>query len=517
MADYLEELLKDTPMGRIKLLAAWDSLSTETQIRLLAEMITKGRTQASDRPVWLKALSSPSEYIRYLAAKEMRFARDDEIRDKIMSDASQLVQSSRDIFIGQIFSGKDFDRSPKERKLAAVSDEDPPPAEKLARWVKHAVETKSVSDDEIYEVVLEYLSNPEALRRLQESSSGFVVNEGRDAGFKALWGLLPTVPSAVAECLVRRLPWSGVYELEPPQGVLTWLKTSPLLEPLLWRDDAPLLELRRELFFSNDPSYDGVKPAAVWNNFYLSPGELHDLFKQNSKLLRTLAMFSRSLSPVILLALKDSVWKRGGEGGVTWDDVRLGCEKHFESAIARLRDGKLDSPYRRDQEIRFLRVYGLVKRVMSWNDTEPDPDALPEPLKFLGDKVVKGDTWGTFLAFAHETANGRFDHALPRLEDLDLAEASATGATEAKGVGDVPDQQGLIRATIPRTPSSLAQERKMLGSVVTILGIVAALLTILFALGGIIDNPYRNFGPGVIAMAISAGAIVFAGSQFRRK
>jgi len=45
------------------LLAAWNSLSSETQISLLGEMTEKGRTKTSDRPIWLKALSSPSEYV----------------------------------------------------------------------------------------------------------------------------------------------------------------------------------------------------------------------------------------------------------------------------------------------------------------------------------------------------------------------------------------------------------------------------------------------------------------------
>jgi len=42
-----------------------------------------------------------------------------------------------------------------------------------------------------------------------------------------------------------------------------------------------------------------------------------------------------------------------------------------------------------------------------------------------------------------------------------------------------------------------------LGNTVIGMGIVAAFLTILFAVGGMLDNEYRNFGSGAIAMAIS--------------
>jgi hypothetical protein len=510
MADYLAELRKDTPMGRVKLLAAWDSLSSETQIRLLREMSEKGRTKASDRPIWLKALSSPSEYVRYLAAREMRFTPDDEIENKIMSDASPLVRSSRPSWMFLGFHGKDFDRLSKEGKLAVVSDDDPPPAEKLARWIEHAAETKSVSDDEIYDVVLEYLCNPEALRRLQKASYGFHVDEGREAGFNALSGLLPKVASSVGHCLVGRLPWRGVYATEPPREMLTWLETSPHLESLLWREDAPLMELRRKIFFSTDPKYDGIKPAAVSANFYLGFGELNDLFDQNSKLLETLATFSRSLSPVMLLALNDSHWKKGSS--IDFFHARR-CEELFESALAKLRDGDFDSPYGKDKEIRFLRVYRLAKSVMDWNGTEPYLDALPEPLKFLGGKVVKGDPWGTFLAFEHETANRRFDDLLPSLEDLNLAEESVAAAAEPKSAGNATDKQGPLALGATASPE---QGTNTIGNTVMGVGILAALLTILFAVGGILDNEYRNFGSGVIAMAISAGAIAFAGSQLRR-
>lgn len=508
MADHLEELLKDTPMSRLKLLAAWESLSAETQIKLLreiSEISGRGRTEwgysrrVKDRPIWLKALSSPSEYVRYLAARELRF--DDEFESKVMADASPLVRSSRAIELDWP-GNENFSRYPKEHKLAIVSGDFPPQAKKLANWVEHAAETKSVSDDEVCDVVLEYLCNPDALRRLHEGSYDFFGDSESSEGFKALWGLIPKVSSLVADFLVSRLPWRGVLEYEPPPEVLTWLETSSYLESLLRREDAPLLALRRKIFFSTDPKYDGVRAEAVWNNFYLGHSELHDLFKQNSKQLSTLAMFSRSLSPVMFLALKDSVWKHGGPVGPS--DRRF-CEEHFESSLAKFRaEGSFFSPFSNDKEIRFLRVYRLAKSVMDWNGTEPNLQALPEPLKYLGDKVVKGDTWGTFCAFADETSDGRFDHLLPRLEDLNL-DAAEPKSFDASGKH--PDVS---------TPARPGQGRNTINNAVVGLGIVAALLTILFAVGGILDNEYRNFSSGVVAIAISAAAIIFAGSQLSR-
>jgi hypothetical protein len=177
----------------------------------------------------------------------------------------------------------------------------------------------------------------------------------------------------------------------------------------------------------------------------------------------------------MLLALKDSVRGSVEVGPVGWDDASR-CEEHFESALAKLTDGDLDSPYGKVLEIRFLRVYRLAKNVMGWNGTEPYLHALPETLKFRGDKVVKGDTWGTFIAFTHESANRQFDHLLPRL-DLDLADESATVATEAKSVNDAREKQTAIEATTSTAKS--AQGNSLLGNTIIVLGIVAALLTFL--------------------------------------
>lgn len=531
MPDHFEALLKDTPMGRIKLLAAWDSLSSETQIRLLGEMTEKGRTKTSDRPIWLKALSSPSEYVRYLAARGIRYLRDEEIEKKVMADASPLVRYSRATAMTSLWdlSNDDFDRYPKEQKLSIVSNEDPPEAARMARWVEHAVETKSVGDDEIYDVVLEYLCNPDALGRLKnrEINYDFFGSKRQKEGFDALWGLLTKVPRSVAYCLVYRLPWRSGNGDEPSREIIAWLETSPYLGSLLWREDVPLLELRRRLFFSTDPKHDDLKPEAVSHHFYFAPEELHELFKQKSGLLDTLAAFCdfpvggplAEWTPVTVLALKESAWARGSDP--FWVDKDK-LEQRFKSSLAELKGSD------REKGLRLLRIYSLAEKVVCWGrnllenkEFEPDLAALPEQLGFLGEKVVGSDTWGTFVGFAKaiDWRSDRLDHLLPHLEDLDIAQESATRSSEPKRARDTPDKQTPIDPTTPptpTTPANPARERSAVGNTIIVLGIAAALLTILFAVSGILDNEYRNFRSGVIAMAISAGAIVFAGSQLFR-
>ena len=74
LPDYLIPLLQPTPSGVTKLIAAWDGLTTESQIRILAELGTGIEKWQS--PVYLikkvltKALESVNPYIRYLAARK---------------------------------------------------------------------------------------------------------------------------------------------------------------------------------------------------------------------------------------------------------------------------------------------------------------------------------------------------------------------------------------------------------------------------------------------------------------
>jgi hypothetical protein len=211
----------------------------------------------------------------------------------------------------------------------------------------------------------------------------------------------------------------------------------------------------------------------------------------------------------MVLALKESAWARRSDRFLVDEDK---LEQRLKSALAELKGSD------RGKGLRLLKIYRLAQKVVCWSrdEYEPDLSALPEPLKFLGDKVVKGDTWGTFVGFAEriDWRFGQFDHVLPHLEDL--AEASAAAVVKREGVDDARDKQRPIDATTQPTPANPLPQRNVLGNTIVVLGIVAALLTILFAVGGILDNEYRYFRSGVIAMAISAGVIVFAGSQLFR-
>ena len=66
---YMKEFLKETPSAISKLSAAWDGLSTETQIKILEEMTKGSFCKYFTDKVNLMALKSKNTYVRYLAAK----------------------------------------------------------------------------------------------------------------------------------------------------------------------------------------------------------------------------------------------------------------------------------------------------------------------------------------------------------------------------------------------------------------------------------------------------------------
>ena len=93
----MKELVENTPSSRLKLLAAWDGLSIETQIKVLHELTKGGHLHLSfDREIIVKALKSPNEYIRYLAARSRDLDKDKEMIEQVAADESPLVRYAQE-------------------------------------------------------------------------------------------------------------------------------------------------------------------------------------------------------------------------------------------------------------------------------------------------------------------------------------------------------------------------------------------------------------------------------------
>src|SRR5438876_658858 len=90
---YLDELMQDTTSSRLKLLAAWDGLTVDTQIKILS------RVKEIPHELKIKALDNQNDYIRFLVSHRF-FSRvnstqndeDQMLFEKISNDRSILVK-----------------------------------------------------------------------------------------------------------------------------------------------------------------------------------------------------------------------------------------------------------------------------------------------------------------------------------------------------------------------------------------------------------------------------------------
>jgi hypothetical protein len=78
---HLQELLRPTPSGTAKLIAAWDGLTPETQILMLAAKKNQRGPAYLYQQIIEKAAMGANAFVRYCAAREIRL-RDDNQREK---------------------------------------------------------------------------------------------------------------------------------------------------------------------------------------------------------------------------------------------------------------------------------------------------------------------------------------------------------------------------------------------------------------------------------------------------
>jgi hypothetical protein len=431
MDDPFAELLQATPSSRTKLMAAWDGLSVESQVKIL-HSLTQNRDL--EHEVIAKALSSPNEYVRYLAARGRELSSkeklDKPLLEKIAADSSDFVKYAqcerRDHW--QI-TAEEFYKSPKAMRLAILSGEHPPNGEAFASLVEWAVERNAIPDGELFDLVMEYLDNP----RLKTEWEGWAAENldrwkyeppwHEQRQIEALWRLVMKCPQNIALHLIKNLPTRIIGdETNIPDEVLDWLPGWSL-SWFFSREDIHFEEFRKKVFFSTDARYtDSNRVAAVSHHFDLSDEECHRLLKERSPLLTKL-IFARDLNLAFIGCVRDCYCSltrdimQKWESALPEEDDMVGIES--SSAF----DRRLEACQQnfRDHEVRRLRIYCLA-RLFTWNrpgTMEEFLETLSERLRFLKDFVVQGDTWATYMAFARALDHRKdVDSELPPPDDF---------------------------------------------------------------------------------------------------
>jgi hypothetical protein len=443
---HLSEFLKVTPSGITKLIAAWDGLSIESQILILTEMQRRNMPCYFTDKIHIKALESKNSYIRYLAAKKLRYMDSNDanmqiIKKRIEEDHDDLVRYSpleedgigiSAIFDNELKNPAAFFKLPQAARLAKIRCLSGR-GEQIARLffyaIDHQLKDGTVSEDEIWEILLEYVGKSEFQEEYQDKEYSYdgygEYLKGKD--ISALWHLVPKLPIACAYVLVEYLPIGAGLQREIPDDVLKNMDKL-LLEQLFWRKDVVLSELRKQVFFQSDEK-DGLEEgteymlrgAAIAYNVDLTYQEFTEILsKPVKKKVRDLIDLgsARDLSLVLYEAIHDVLFSIDSDevSSSSWEFAR-DAQQSFERKFEILKG------YQREKQLRELRLYRLAKQAVPW---KKDDKGYPpsDELKFLAESVAKNDTWGTFMAFSTAWSKNprlykRLEKFLPYVEDKD--------------------------------------------------------------------------------------------------
>jgi hypothetical protein len=437
---YLAELLQPTPSGVAKLIAAWDGLSTESQILVLTKLDESQFSSYWDEKIRIKALGSENPYVRYLAARRFSFLdkkqseeiygkseteKMEAVKKRIEEDPAPLVRYSTleqnsvvPFFLTKDYAGPDYFFSlPQEARLAKVRCLGGW-GEKIVNLISHSVDHQlkdgTVSEIELFEILSDYLNNPgfSAHYKSDELSYDGYGEYLKGKDIVALWNLVLKVPERISYVLIQKLPEEAGLQSSIPEDVINGLNDRQLAE-LLYRKDIGLEKLRKKIFFeANEERWD-VKNAASSYNFNLTYQEFAQILAkpQKEKLVDLRYLTSANgLSLCLYEAIHDALFI-----SEDWEHGEFAI-RSFGRRLSELQD------YERDKEIRELRLYSLAKRSVPWNKSK---DAYPPTgeLEFLTKSIVEGDTWATFMAFSAawgmQRDSSNLERYLPRINEID--------------------------------------------------------------------------------------------------
>lgn len=441
LPEYLEEFLHSTRSSFDKLLAAWDGLSVETQIKLLTKLEEKKDSERRKTPnneylykkVFLKALDSPNSYVRYLAVRNLYPIveyDEEEVKKlgiKIDKDKSSLVRSAkferrydRLYFLDKL--PKDFIQLSHDEKLARARGSHID-GTYFAEILQAAAEDGKFEDGnaqiELIELLVEYLNNDNnnATYYLKESNyiDGYLDYKlGQE--LENLWNVIPKLPEFAGQILVRSLPpKSSGLGIDPFKGIIYDL-TDDQLNDLLMREDIPLIKFRKEVFWRDEIKKDkdtfGITQfwgQAAFHHFSLDEEEfskiLNKPIKEQKKRFQEIAQ-SNTLDLyqyLIIISMLKKFNKENKED--SYNDFYI---DFAEEALKK----RLDNiSFDKEQQLIKLRLYNQAVESRKWGNMSQDELTSIEEL--LIDKRVKNDTWKTFLAFVDAFKESEFT-----LEDL---------------------------------------------------------------------------------------------------
>ena len=435
--------MQPTPSSIAKLLAAWNGLTSETQILILSkldEIRVTGYLVPQIMKVITKALDSDNAYVRYLAARKLRIysyysSNEDEVdtlKEKIENDPDPLVkfsllETSDGLGDDTLEDADSFFALPQEARLAKVRllggfGDGETIAVLLSQAADKHLKDGTVSEVEISEILTDYLVKPEFQEFYTDTRVSYdgygEYSKGKD--IESLWKLVPKLPKGVSHILIENLPEASGLNTGIPDDVIGAM-TDNQLSTLLYREDIGLWKLRKKLFWEADEERDNIKTAAVCSNFQLEYDEFTKILakppKERVYILDKLGTFASQLNLCFYDAIHDALFASDVSPLGNDFENAIFARNALERRIKELKGG------RREEEITELRLYRLARCAVPW-DSKKEGYAPSGELEFLSEKIVSGSTWATFVAFleAWPKTPSRakvLDEHLPRICEID--------------------------------------------------------------------------------------------------
>lgn len=403
---YLQDLIKDKPSSNLKLLAVWDSLLIETQIKILSVIET------IPYELKIKALESPNAYIRYLIADQLYFLENEnneytELLEKVGKDSSPLIKFLNSTRI----KPESFFHLSKEEKIMYINQHNIRRGKEIAEIIEWGLKNSTINQDDLYIIVKEYIKN------ISEAKHFSYYNYYSEKGYEAFWQLVPKLGlTNTTMLLVKYLPADSYFSSAAyiPIDVLNSLNQQ-LLIILLTRSDVFLKKFRKNMVLSSGTEYsEDVRKAAASYNLFIGDDDISELIKNKSIdvikfIIRCTEDFPdlSYLPPIYAYALNDLQDKFIE---LSYEQVNINPSRFNNFFEELTKPWSTCTEYDKKQQIKWqllkLAVYVLAKKAAPYknfpNYIDVKINVLDGKLKFLKSKIIPNDTWATYLAFSKE-------------------------------------------------------------------------------------------------------------------
>lgn len=416
---YLQELIQDRESSRLKLLAAWDGLSIEAQIKIL------NTVKQIPHQLKLKALSSPNDYVRYLVAEHFCFSglreknEEKELFEKISTDKNVIIRftqsQSQKIYdsekneyghIVAVLKPENFFAMTKEEQILYFSKCSIREGDEIAAIIEWGLNNNAVEEIHLDNLIIECAANFEKFEPFI-----YDYDYSGNKGLEALWKLLPKLGlTKSAKYLIWSLPPEILGSNKISDEVLNSLDSKLLIE-LLNRQDVYLCDFRKKIVFSSIGEYseeDRIAAASI--HLDLTKDNINNLIQnKNSDVINIIIKsgkdgnywHSYGLPPVYIHALID--FQKAMQGNYEYGSYLYNFDKFFSANTENYDSGEEKNELVKE-ELCKLATYFLARMAVPWVSNQKSSNKLSNILRgkfsFLKKVIVQGNTWKTYMAFS---------------------------------------------------------------------------------------------------------------------